>query len=456
MKKALVLFGLGRIGRKILDEWQRVFILPDYLSDNNSSLWGQKQYDVPVVPPECISSIHNPLILIAIKEGNKVYRQLLEMGIPQEEIVYKKGNAMYILGEICLRCDLNNRLEAYASEYGRINEKKVIFELQNGLTLGGVESWAVQSADILKKLSLQSDVYSETGDASKPLDYYLAERPGTIICNFTGTNTISACIYKKIYKSHVMVVAVLHNDEEEYYSLYSLMEPLIDAFCVISSSSRRKLMSRKVGPEKIRMLEWNVEVPARIEHNYSGAGSPIRIGYAGRVTVRQKRTDLIREIIDKLDEAKTEYMVEIAGDGEDVETFKEYIKGKSNPQNIRLLGRISRDDIPAFWQRQDIAVSCSDWEGRSISQQEAMASGAVPVVTDVSGARDDITDGENGFIVDVGDVGRMVERIIYLSEHRDVLENMGRKAYESMKAQKEKWDEVAFWKELLGSPKGTV
>lgn len=456
MKKTYILFGLGRIGRKVLDAWWQAFIPPDYLSDNNPSLWGQSIYGVPVISPDQITVLKNRKILIAIKEGDEAYDQLINMEIPHEEIIYQKGNAMHILGEVCLRCGLNDRLMRYAEGQTVINEKKVIFELQNGLALGGVESWAVQSAAVLDELDFQTDILFETGDAGNPLEYYLTERPKTIICNFVGINTVSACVYKKIYASRVKVVAVLHNDEEAYYSFYGLMEPLIDVFCVISSVSQRKLLSRRVDPGKIKMLEWNVEVPLYEGRNYSSPGCPIRIGYAGRVTVIQKRADLIREIINKLDEKNIDYAVEIAGDGDDIEVFKEYIKAKRNRHNIKLVGRIPRADIAGFWRKQDIAISCSDWEGHSISQQEAMAAGAVPVVTDVSGARDDITNDENGFIVDVGDVDGIVEKIIYLSEHRDVLEAMGKKAYESIKAQKGKWDEMKFWKELLASSTETL
>ena len=78
-----------------------------------------------------------------------------------------------------------------------------------------------------------------------------------------------------------------------------------------------------------------------------------------------------------------------------------------------------------------------------------MAQGAVPVITDVSGARDDIKDGENGFIVDVGDLAAAAERIAYLHENRDTLEKMGKAAHQSVLVKQKDTDQKAFWLNLL-------
>ena len=87
---------------------------------------------------------------------------------------------------------------------------------------------------------------------------------------------------------------------------------------------------------------------------------------------------------------------------------------------------IDKKDMKNFWDRQDVYLSCSDWEGHSISQGEGIASGAVPVVTDVSGARDDIVDGVTGFIVPIGDWEKLSEKICFLSHNRDVLRKMSK------------------------------
>ncbi len=94
-------------------------------------------------------------------------------------------------------------------------------------------------------------------------------------------------------------------------------------------------------------------------------------------------------------------------------------------------------------------LSCSDIEGHSISQSEAMSAGAVPIITDVSGARDDVTEGYNGFIVGVGELEKMADKICFLYNNRKELEKMGIYAYESVYKKQEELKQMNFWETLL-------
>ena len=78
-----------------------------------------------------------------------------------------------------------------------------------------------------------------------------------------------------------------------------------------------------------------------------------------------------------------------------------------------------------------------------------MAVGVVPVVTNTSGVEDDIIDGENGFIVDIGDTETMAKRIHWLYSNRDKLYEFGSKAKMHVKQNRLKIDEEKFWSDLL-------
>ena len=95
-------------------------------------------------------------------------------------------------------------------------------------------------------------------------------------------------------------------------------------------------------------------------------------------------------------------------------------------------------------------VSCSEWEGHSISQSEAMAEGAVPVITDVSGARDDVTDGYNGYVVDVGDIDALADRIQKLYLDRTKLKQMSIRAHDTICKRQKDMDQTVFWDDLIG------
>ena len=94
---------------------------------------------------------------------------------------------------------------------------------------------------------------------------------------------------------------------------------------------------------------------------------PVRIGYAGRIVVTQKRMDLMLKVIEKLEERKVPYIFEIAGDGSYIGQMKERVIASGWGERVRFVGLLPRERIPEFWRRQDIYVNIADSEGRSDS-----------------------------------------------------------------------------------------
>ena len=154
-------------------------------------------------------------------------------------------------------------------------------------------------------------------------------------------------------------------------------------------------------------------------------------------------------LAEMLKRKKVNFNITIAGAGDYSEILQERIKEEKLQDQIDFIGRIERENIPDFWQKQDVMISCSEWEGHSISQAEAMAEGVVPVITDVSGARDDVTDGYNGFVVAIGDIETMAEKISYLYYNPEKLEAMGIRAHDTIYNRQKDMDQTVFWDELL-------
>ena len=125
-----------------------------------------------------------------------------------------------------------------------------------------------------------------------------------------------------------------------------------------------------------------------------------------------------------LENKGADYIFEMAGIGDYFNELSDYIKENNLNEKVILLGIVDKKQMHDFWRKQDVYFSCSDWEGHSISQCEGIAAGAVPVVTDVSGAEDDISDGITGYIVPVGDWEKLAERLLYLCHNRKTIKDM--------------------------------
>lgn len=466
------LFGAGKKGRDWLKRFREFGVVPTGFLDNSKSLHGSMCEGVMIHNPNKIKLCQVEQIFITCKEEAGIYKQLQELGFPEHKIVYGDHN---ILNHLLYYLAKKNMPAIPARENCDEQAKeRILFDLQNGMVLGGVESWSYELAKTIAGMGYQG-LYLTTdaaqqlvkddtfpaytflyqqmendGDKIKACVQKISENlPCTIICNFPQFIFWSACIAKRLYPNQVRVVAVEHSDDPLYYEAYSLWQRDIDRYMVISLRMEQKLIAYGVDKNKICRLSWKVPCRERLERSWYKEGTYLQIGYAGRVTIRPKRADLFPTLAMKLKEKNIVFKMNIVGTGDYYERLKQRVKEEKLQEYIVCIGYIDRKEISSFWTRQDIMFSCSEWEGHSISQSEAMAEGVVPVITDVSGAEDDIIDGYNGFVVDVGDIESLAERIRYLYHNKEKIEQMGKNAHDMIYSRQKHMNQTDFWRKLM-------
>lgn len=84
-----------------------------------------------------------------------------------------------------------------------------------------------------------------------------------------------------------------------------------------------------------------------------------------------------------------------------------------------------RGDIPEVTSILDVSVLPSHWEGMGRVLLEAMYLAKPVVATDVGGIPDIVKDSETAFLVKVGDVGGLADKILQLLKDGDLRERMG-------------------------------
>lgn len=461
-----IFWGAGKIGQDVLDFWKRHQISPNFFGDNNKKLWGKEIGKVKVLSPQEIYSLKDIKIFITCQFYDEILNQLLDNGIPKENIV--RADAVY---RPEMLVEIGNALNIEAGKNTNFTSQKgCLIDLSKGMVLGGVEKWSYATAKRLKSAgyqgayllpgNYQNTVVDDTlpaiiinADEKYMFDQYIKNilQSGykNIICNFPHMFFQAACMIKKKKLAEPRIIAVIHNDEDIYYETYSAWSKYIDVCLVISSKMQDTLLERGFPSEKIKQLCWNIPCESVIKRNYSVDGEPIRIGYAGRVTKIQKRVDLIVDVAEKLKEKEIDFKIQIAGIGDYTETIRKEIAKRGLDEKVCLKGLVEDKDIWKFWSKQDIFLNCSEWEGHSISQCEAMAAGVVPVVTKTSGTEDDIVDGYNGYLADLHDTDTMADRIGVLYKNRRKLEIMGSRCQNIMIERNQSVDEIAYWRELL-------
>ncbi len=471
-KTKIVIFGAGKWGRILAELYQKNGTDVDCFCDNNEELWGAEIEGLRVVSPtELLYKKNEIRVIVITKYMEEILEQLKEMGL--EDIVDKSYKHLWEAVWDIYSKENKELIEIKDNKNNGFD--KVFFLLSNGLAMGGVETWSISEYKRLKEMGkepvliIESDKKNEI-DASGlnkeympsrrkmseaehymyMIDMLLRELPCAVICNFGGEAAGPAFVAKRIAGESVRCIMVNHSDDSIYYETSCDANEAIDYSVVISSEMKKKMIAMGFPEGKLEELIWEIPCKEKYDRKKRTSNNKIRIGFAGRITVgAPKRTDLFPKLICMLNEHAIDYEFSIAGDGPYLDELKREVELVDDNKRVVFLGRIEHNKIEEFWHNQDIMISLSDYEGHSISQCEAMAAGSVPVITDVSGARDDVCDGVNGYVVPVGSVEEMADRINRLNEDRDLLFQMSRKAYELLRNRIDKGEMNAFWEGLL-------
>ncbi len=88
------------------------------------------------------------------------------------------------------------------------------------------------------------------------------------------------------------------------------------------------------------------------------------------------------------------------GDGEERTSLQEQINLMGLAENVKITGFVDTEQVALFYNAADLVLVGSHMEGWSIAMVEALACGKNIVSTKVSGAKEMISEGENGFVVE--------------------------------------------------------
>jgi glycogen(starch) synthase len=101
----------------------------------------------------------------------------------------------------------------------------------------------------------------------------------------------------------------------------------------------------------------------------------------------------------------------VVGDGSERARLSQSAAALGLAQSVTFAGRVSDEELHAWYEAADLLVHPSRYEGSSIVTLEAMAHGRPVIATRAGGLPDKVFPGVNGWLVPADDPGALADAI---------------------------------------------
>ena len=208
--------------------------------------------------------------------------------------------------------------------------------------------------------------------------------------------------------------------ERAFTAVERLLARVTDVLVAVSPEVRDDLVSLGVAPAgKFAVVRYGFDLDARADRSaeararkraeVGATAGDFVIGWAGRLTEIKQPGDLVRAAA-----RVPGSLLVLAGDGELRPSVERLATEFGVRERVRLLGYVG--DMGDWYAAFDAFLLTSLNEGTPVVAIEALAAGVPVVATDAGGTRAVVDDGETGFVVSIGDVEALAERLTRLRD----------------------------------------
>jgi glycosyltransferase involved in cell wall biosynthesis len=183
-------------------------------------------------------------------------------------------------------------------------------------------------------------------------------------------------------------VAVLHADDDVYYSYAKRHAPAVSAWVCVSSRVRAGLRALDLASDApVATIACGVPLPP-LPTRGNDVGPVMRLAWVGRVEERQKRVTDLPRIAAELRRNSVPFSLDILGDGDALALLREQAQAAGVADAVRLHGWCDAARVTEVLARSDLLLLPSNFEGMPVAAMEAMAAGCGVVASCVSGLED--------------------------------------------------------------------
>jgi glycosyltransferase involved in cell wall biosynthesis len=186
-----------------------------------------------------------------------------------------------------------------------------------------------------------------------------------------------------------------------------------------SAFTKQTLVEHGVDAAKVRVNPYGVDCTV-FNVGRRDSQRPLRFIFVGAVNAR-KGTPLLVDAWQKLAAANAELWLVGAAS-------KQAVSRISGLRGLTHFDRVPRAEVASLMQQCDVFVFPSYFEGFGLVLLEAMACGLPVITTTATAGPDIVTEGQDGWVIEPGDLEALLDRMNYCVEHPQVVRGMASQA----------------------------
>lgn len=215
----------------------------------------------------------------------------------------------------------------------------------------------------------------------------------------------------------------------------------VDRFACLTSFQKQKLIEAGFPEEKLTVIPNSIDLKGGLPHAPEVTDSPSYIAYSGRIS-HEKGVDIIIETARR----NPTLRFKLAGQVRDKELVENL------PQNVELMGFLSGDSLEDFYRNASFFVMASRcYEGFPMAIIEAARYGKPVIAPDHGGFTEIISSGDEniGLLFKPGNIDDFEQKVLSLWQDRNLISQLGRKAFEKLQKQYSTEVIAGKWERLL-------
>ena len=236
----------------------------------------------------------------------------------------------------------------------------------------------------------------------------------------------------------IVTMSIAHADGPAFYEPLKHYAPFIDCAVGVSEAIHGRIIDQcSIPPARAHHVPYGVtslssaEITVRRQRQIE-PDEPLRIGYLGRLVQGHKRVLDLVPLAKELERSGIRFELHLLGDGPERLALEGGFEKNGVTRHAKFWGWLTPEAIRQRLRELDALVLLSDSEGLPLALLESMGHGVVPVVTNLEGGLTEVVkEGENGFLVPVGDIDAFVDRFELLAGDRERLSLMRQAAWET-------------------------